>query len=74
MEKNRYIIKVNDKGYHSYSEMCADLDIDFKEFMKIKHENPDISQLDLLRNFYDRVLIRMTDSSFRVSIGNKKSI
>ncbi len=74
MEKGRYIIKVNDKAYHSYKEMCADLDIDFKEFMRIKHETPGISQLDLLSNFYDRVIIRWTDSSFHVCIGNKKSI
>ena len=74
MEKGRYIIKVNDKAYHSYKEMCADLDIDFKEFMRIKHESPGISQLDLLCHFYDRVIIRTTDSSLRVCIGNKKSI
>ena len=72
MGKGRYIIKVNDKEYHSYKEMCDDLDIDFKEFMRIKHEAPGISQFDLLSCFYDRVLIRMTDSSFRVRMENKK--
>ena len=72
MSKNKYIIKVNDKEYHSYKEMCADLDLDFKEFMRIKHEAPGISQFDLLSCFYDRVLIRMTDSSFRVRMENKK--
>ncbi len=72
MGKGRYIIKVNDKEYHSYKEMCADLDLDFKEFMRIKHEAPGISQFDLLSCFYDRVLIRMTDSSFRVRMENKK--
>lgn len=72
MGKGRYIIKINDKEYHSYKEMCADLDIDFKAFMRIKHERPGISQFDLLSCFYDRVLIRMTDGSFRVRMENKK--
>ena len=69
MEK--YIIKVNDKEYHSYKEMCVDLDIDFEEFMKIKHANPGMSQLDLLSSFYEKALIRMTDSSFFVNKRNK---
>ena len=64
--KNKYIIKVNNIEYHSYQEMCVDLDIDFKEFMKLKHESPDISELDLLSHFFEEVLIRMTDSSYLV--------
>ena len=68
----KYIIKVNDKEYHSYKELCSDLDIDFKEFMKIKHNNPEISQFDLINHFYEKVLIRMTDSSFFVDKKYKK--
>lgn len=64
--KNKYNIKVNNIEYHSYQEMCIDLDIDFKEFMKLKHESSDISELDLLSHFFEEVLIRMTDSSYFV--------
>ena len=53
--------------------MCVDLNIDFKEFMRIKHETPDISQFDLLSNFFDSVMVRMTDSSFRVSMEKRKA-
>lgn len=63
---------VNDKEYHSYKEMCVDLDIDLKEFLKLKHKNPDMSEMDLLSFFYDGVLIRMTDSSFLVNRKNKR--
>lgn len=66
MSKNKYIIKVNDKEYHSYKEMCVDLDIDYKDFIKMKHENHGISEVDLLSHFFDEVLIRMTDSSYFV--------
>ena len=73
MMNNKYIIKVNDKEYHSYKEMCAALDIDFKEFLKIKHENPDITEMDLLSHFYDGILLRMTDSSYFVNMQNKRT-
>ena len=47
-----------------------DLEIDFKEFTKVKHENPQMSQFELLNYFFDEVIIKMQDSSFRV--GNRK--
>ena len=65
----KYIIKVNDVEYHSYKELCTDLDIDFGEFMRFKHDNPEVSQGDLLSHFYEEVWVRMTDSSLWV---NKK--
>ncbi len=55
----KYIIKVNDKEYHSYKELCTDLDIDHGTFMKLKHDNPEFSQRDLLNHFYENVLVRM---------------
>lgn len=67
---DKYIIKVNDIEYHSYLDLCIALNIDWKEFMKVKHENPDISQYDLLSHFYKKILIRMTDSSFFVQKQN----
>lgn len=70
--KDKYIMKLNGIDYHSYKELCIDLDIDFKEFMKVKHNNPDISQLELLNRFYDKVLLRMDDSSFYVNPKNRK--
>ena len=70
--KDKYIIKVNGIEYHSYKELCTVLDIDFKEFMKVKHKNPDISQLELLNRFYDKVLLRMDDSSFYINPKNRK--
>ena len=73
MREGRYIIKVNDVEYHSYKEMCAGLDIEFKDFMRIKHENPDISQSELLSHFFDRIMLRMTDSCFFVNMKYKKN-
>ena len=70
MEK--YIIKVNSKEYHSYKELCDDLDIDYGEFMRVKLANPKLSQMDLLSHFFERVLIKMTDSSYLVSKDSKK--
>lgn len=61
----KYIIKVNGIEYHSYTDFCKDFNIDYKEFMKYKHENP--SQLDLMEHFFSRVMIKMTDSSIWVS-------
>ena len=52
------------QNYHSYKELCTDLDIDHGTFMKLKHDNPEFSQRDLLNHFYENVLVRMTDSSF----------
>lgn len=69
----KYIIKVNDKEYYSYKELCTDLDIDHGAFMKLKHDNPDLSQGDLLNYFYENVLVRMTDSSFFVNDRFRKS-
>ena len=69
----KYIIKVNDTEYHSYKELCTDLDIDYRVFMKVKHDNPEISQWELLNHFYENVLVRMTDSSFFVNERFKKS-
>ncbi len=63
----KYIIKVNDIEYHSYQDLCNSMNIDWKEFIKIKHDNPDISQLDLLKIFFGNVTVKMTDSSFYVS-------
>ncbi len=63
---NKFIIKVNDIEYHSYSDFCKAFNINYKEFMNYKHENPNISQLDLLGHFFDKVLVRMDDSSFFV--------
>ncbi len=68
----KYIIKVNDIEYHSYKELCTDLDIDYAVFMKVKHDNPEISQLDLLKHFYEHVLVKMIDSSFLVNERFKK--
>ena len=68
----KYIIKVNDIEYHSYKELCTDLDIDYAVFMKVKHDNPEISQLDLLNHFYEHVLVKMIDSSFLVNERFKK--
>ena len=70
----KYIIKVNNKEYHSYKDLCTDLDIDHGVFMSVKHDNPEISQWDLLNYFYEHVLIRMTDSSFFVNERFKKNI
>lgn len=69
----KYIIKVNDIEYHSYKELCTDLDIDYGVFMRVKHDNPEIDQYDLLNHFYEHVLVRMTDSSFLVNERSKKS-
>lgn len=63
---SKYIIKVNETEYHSYQDLCNDIEIDFKEFMKVKHENPQMSQFELLNYFFDEVIIKMQDSSFRV--------
>ncbi len=68
----KYIIKVNDKEYHSYKELCADLDINYKTFMKTKHDDPGISQWNLLKHFYEHIIIRMTDSSYFVNEKFKK--
>ncbi len=73
MRDSRYIIKVNDVEYHSYKEMCSGLDIEFKEFMRLKHETPGILQGDLLSHFFDGILMRMTDSSFFINMKNKKN-
>ena len=62
----KYIIKVNGIEYHSYQELCNDLEIDFKEFMKVKHDKPNISQYELLTHFKNNVIIKMQDSSFMV--------
>lgn len=62
---DKYIIKVNDIEYHSYSDFCKAFNIDYKEFMKYKHESS--SQLDLMEHFFSKVIVRMTDSSYRVS-------
>lgn len=62
----KYIIKVNGIEYHSYQELCNDLEIDFKEFMKVKYDKPDISQYELLTHFKNNVIIKMQDSSFMV--------
>ena len=63
----KYIIKVNGVEYHSYKEMCTDLDMDFKIFMKLKFGNPEMSSMDLLRHFYESVLIKMSDGSYIVN-------
>ena len=61
-----------DNEYHSYKELCDDLDIDYGEFMRVKLANPKLSQMDLLSHFFERVLIKMTDSSYLVSKDSKK--
>ena len=66
------IIKVNDKEYSTYKELCSDLEINYGTLMKIRAKNPSISQYDLLRHFYKHVLFRLTDQSYLVSKDSKK--
>ncbi len=40
--------------------------------MRVKLANPKLSQMDLLSHFFERVLIKMTDSSYLVSKDSKK--
>ena len=63
----KYIIKVNGVEYHSYKEMCANMGIDYKVFMKIKCENPELSEMNLLACFYEKVFICMSDGSYAVN-------
>ena len=66
------IICVNGKAYHSYKNLCTDLDIDYKRFMKLKCENHDFSEMELLSCFYDDVFMKMSDDSYLINPNKKK--
>ena len=68
----KYLIKVNNKMYHSYKELCDDLDIDYKEFMKLKLNNPDIWEMELLAHFFSEVYMSVDDGHYSVDINSRK--
>lgn len=58
------MIVIDSVNYESYLEICKAYEIDFKEFLNYKRQNPEISEWDLLAHFLGNVGVCMEDGSY----------
>lgn len=58
------MLVINSVEYDSYFDMCKDYNIDYRNFIKYKKANTDISELDLLGKFIPNLTVRMDNGHY----------
>ena len=61
------MITINLVKYNNYYEMCKAYNINYKEFIRYKKNNSDISELELLNHFFPNIKLNMSNNTYSIS-------